>query len=110
METEKAIEKLKNPKKIDLISIIRQFEREGIENFVITKSNIVETILKELEKKDKMINLMVKWINDRCLYVDEEDSHCEVIEDSCYEWQCGKDCRQCIKQYFEDKANEEENK
>ena len=55
-----------------------------------------------------MIDLMAQWISDRCLYVDDYINSCDVIQDSCYEWQCGKDCRQCIKQYFEKKAEESE--
>ena len=46
-----AIEKLLNGKKMDLISIIRTFKREGIENFVITKKETVETVLNLIEKQ-----------------------------------------------------------
>lgn len=99
METEKAIEKLKKPKKIDLISIIRQFKREGIENFVITRSDIVETVLKELEKKDKIIDLTIDYLANNGV---EKDICKDKISKNCNE-----NCYECIKQYFEKKANEE---
>ena len=55
MELEEAIKKLKKPKKVDLISLIRQFKREGIENFVVTRPEIIETVLNHLTKQEKII-------------------------------------------------------
>lgn len=95
METEKAIENLK--KDIATPLACRECTICSIES--------LETILKELEKKDKIIDLMAQWISDRCLYEDTDSNYCEITQDGCYEWH--KDCKQCIKQYFENKANEE---
>ena len=68
--------------------------------------NLLEDLLNHITKQEKMIDKMVHWISDRCLYVDDYINGCDVIQDSCYEWQCGKDCKECIKQYFEKKAEE----
>ena len=58
MDIKEALDKLKKREKIDLISLIRKFKKEGIETFAITKLEIVETILAELEKKNTIINTM----------------------------------------------------
>ena len=54
-EEKQAIEKIHNGKKMDLISIIRTFKREGIENFVVTKKETVETVLNLIEKQQTEI-------------------------------------------------------
>ncbi len=51
MNIEEAKKKLLEPQKISLIEIIRKFKREGIENFVITRPEIVETLLTAYEKE-----------------------------------------------------------
>ena len=61
MTEKEAIEKLHNEKKQELISVLRTFRREGIENFVITRKEIIETILKALEQKDKEIQELKKY-------------------------------------------------
>lgn len=57
----------------------------------------IETVLKELEKKDKMIDLIITEL----AYHDNEiicaSIKCEDIG-----------CKKCLKQYFENKANEAE--
>lgn len=52
-EEKKAIEKLSNGEKIELISLIRVFKREGIENFVITRKEYIETVLNLITKLQK---------------------------------------------------------
>lgn len=60
MNIEEAKKKLLEPQKIPLIEIIRKFKREGIENFVITRPEIVETLLTAYEKeKEKNNNVLV---------------------------------------------------
>ena len=64
MNIEEAKKKLLEPQKIPLIEIIRKFKREGIENFVITRPEIVETLLtaydKEKEKNKELETLLKK--------------------------------------------------
>ena len=54
-EQEKAIEKLTNGEKIDFNTLVRMFKREGIENFVVTKKEYIETVLNMLKEKDAEI-------------------------------------------------------
>ena len=54
-EEKKAIEKLKEGKKIGIYEVIRTFKKEGIENFVITRKKYIETILNLIEKQQKEI-------------------------------------------------------
>ena len=66
-EEKQAIEKLHNGKKTDLISIIRTFKREGIENFVVTKRETVETILNLIEKQQAEIRQYEKTLHDQII-------------------------------------------
>lgn len=54
----------------------------------------------EVEKQEKMIELMVEYLN----FYGVEDDICtdELSKD------CNENCKQCIKQYFEKKAEESE--
>ena len=118
---QEAIEKLTNGEKIDFNILIRKFKREGIENFVVTKKEYIETVLNmlkensaeieqkntelaeknaEIEKKDKIIDLYI----DK-LARDEFDDCCQ---------ECCRECERdydtlsnCIKQYFERKVKME---
>lgn len=86
-EEKKAIEKLSNGEKIELISLIRVFKKEGIENFVITRKEYIDTVLnlitklqKENKEKDKQIDLMAeesveahKWFYSKFYNFTKED-------------------------------------
>ena len=83
---QEVIEKLTNGREeMDLITLIRKFKKEGIENFVVTKKEYIETVLSmlkensaeiqqkntelaeknaEIEKKDKIIDLMARAIDN----------------------------------------------
>lgn len=82
MELEEAIEKLKNPKKIDLISLTRQFKREGIENFVVTRPEIIETILNHLTKQEMMIQNLKKTMESDGLSYVETQFVLDLIEEN----------------------------
>lgn len=61
-EENKAIDKLKGRKKIGIYELIRTFKREGIENFVTTRKEYIETILNLIEKQNKIIDKMAEDI------------------------------------------------
>ena len=54
-EQEEAIEKLTNGEKIDFNTLIRKFKKEGIENFVVTKKEYIETVLNILKQNSAEI-------------------------------------------------------
>jgi hypothetical protein len=58
MSEEEIINRLTNPQKYSLIEIIRKFKREGIENFIITKPELLQGLLDlyqaEKEKNKKI--------------------------------------------------------
>lgn len=102
---------LADRKEMDLIEVIRTFKREGIENFAVVRKEYLDTALslikeqqEEIEKKDKQIDLMAEWISERCFYKDDYSNSCEIMQDSCSK---EDDCKHCIKQYFERKAEDE---
>lgn len=72
----------------------------------------IETILNELEKKDKIINEMAEKMSSICTGITVireqfESCYCEFInsdEDCC--WKTDKDCSDCIKEYFYQKAEQ----
>lgn len=82
--------------------------KENIDKkYLKTRNSVaIETVLKLLEKKDKIIDLMANHIatsdSDLCEYLD--------ITTKCkyYAGDNGKTCDNCIKQYFENKAKEAE--
>ena len=66
----------------------------------------IEIVLSELEKKDKVIDEMSKYVNSP-LRIPEE-KYCELYhsdEDCC--WKTDKDCKDCIKEYFTNKVERE---
>ena len=70
----------------------------------------IETVLSELEKKDKIINEMATTLSSVCTGIEVirkqfEENYCEFMnsdEDCC--WKADKECSDCIKEYFTNKA------
>jgi len=81
-------------------------EKQWIEsNFNITERNnlrkllkIIEKQQKDIEKKEKIIDLMIKELSNQ--YNDYEPCY---LDDK-MECKKYKDCKECIKQYFEKKV------
>lgn len=101
---QEVIEKLTNGREeIDLITLIRKFKKEGIENFVVTKKEYIETALNMLKEKDRQIDLMAEFISKQ----DVEEEIC-IKNKTNPDW-CNEDytnCKDCIKQYYERKSKE----
>lgn len=101
---QEVIEKLTNGREeIDLITLIRKFKKEGIENFVVTKKEYIETVLSMLKEKDRQIDLMAEFISKQ----DVEEEIC-IKNKTNPDW-CNEDytnCKDCIKQYSERKSKE----
>ena len=62
---QEAIEKLTNGEKIDFNTLIRKFKKEGIENFVVTKKEYIETVLSMLKEKDAKIEHLEEKRNNQ---------------------------------------------
>lgn len=62
----------------------------------------------KLEEKDKIINLMLETINNH----DIDEDICKQMgqKEDCNEFEDKEKCKECIKQYFENKAKELLNK
>lgn len=62
------------------------------------------TVLSMLEEKDKIINLMLETINNH----DIDEDVCKQMgqKEDCNEFEDKEKCKECIKQYFENKAKE----
>ncbi len=58
----------------------------------------------KLEEKDKIINLMLETINNH----DIDEDICKQMgqKEDCNEFEDKEKCKECIKQYFENKAKE----
>lgn len=99
MNEKEAIDILHNGEKMNLTTLLRTFKREGIENFIVTKKEVIEPILNliekqqaEIEKKDKVIHLMAEEIASY--------NHYEAL---------GKlEDKDCVKQYFNQKIEKGE--
>lgn len=66
-------------KKVDLITLLRTFKKEGIENFVVTRKKYIETVLSELEKKDSLINEQLKENVRLQNELNEENKRCMIL-------------------------------
>ena len=69
-----------------------------------TENNRCMILANNNKFKEQMIDLMAEWISERCFYKDDYSNSCEIIQDSCNK---EDDCKDCIKQYFERKAENE---
>ena len=96
-----------------VLSLIKeqQEEIEGLKNINKNQSKDIKKAVdyifelnKQLKQKDKQIDLMAEWISERCFYKDDYSNSCEIMQDSCSK---EDDCKHCIKQYFERKAEDE---
>ena len=65
---------------------------------------VLETVLSMLEEKDKTIDLMAETINNH----DIDEDICKQMgqKEDCNEFEDKEKCKNCIKQYFENKAKE----
>lgn len=97
MTKEQAIEALKEHK--------RQIDKKYINT---RNSKAIETVLSMLEEKDKIIDLMAETINNH----DIDEDICKQMgqKENCNEFEDKEKCKECIKQYFENKAKELLNK
>lgn len=64
----------------------------------------IEKLQKELKQKDKIIDLMAETINNH----DIDEDICKQMgqKANCNEFEDTEKCKDCIKQYFENKAKE----
>lgn len=79
--------------------------KENIDKkYLKTRNSVaIETVLKLLEKKDKIIDLMAIVIGNEPLPTEE---YCIFRNFDCPVVGGNRDCKDCIKQYFENKAKE----
>lgn len=73
---------------------------EGKECVIETQAHNEEVLLKQLEKKDMIIDLMAEYIGDN---IDEEDCKKTIGNGKCEKY---GQCLECIKEYFENKVKE----
>ncbi len=71
----------------------------AVANVIFEDNKKIKLLQSELEKKDKMIDMMANFIDD----VDKDDKICSIIgEEVCNTFENGiLNCIECIKQYFE---------
>lgn len=69
-----------------------------------TKAEYMEWQKQELDQKDKIIDLMAETINNH----DIDEDICKQMgqKANCNEFEDTEKCKECIKQYFENKAKE----
>lgn len=68
----------------------------------------LKNVLSMLEEKDKIIDLMSEAINNND--IDEDICRRMGQKENCNEFEDKEKCKECIKQYFENKAKELLNK
>ncbi len=113
---EKAKEMLSNPKKEDLIEIIRIFKRNGIENYCITKNETIKTLLQYIQELE-ISNIELDKENNRLEKIEFERDIANKIIDKMAEqlagiaiWNNEKEeplilmDKEEVKQYYEKKV------
>ena len=95
MTKEQAIERLKRK-----ILLGKSEKNIGIPVYI----SELETVLSILEEKDKTIDLMSEAINNND--IDEDICRRMGQKEECNEFEDKEKCKDCIKQYFENKAKE----
>lgn len=107
-EQEEAIERLNRFKTIEILysnTFAMHIEQlKTLQEDIETVLSMLKEQQEENKKKDKIIDEMTEWISERCFYKDDYSNSCEIIQDSCYK---DENCKDCIKQYFENKAEKE---
>lgn len=98
-EEKRAIEELKSLTHI--YSYVVTYEKEYLLQCVEIILNLIESQQKELEKKDKVIHKMAEYINGLDI---EEDICCNNVIN--VDWCEYSKCKECIKEYFERKVEE----
>lgn len=101
MTTEQAKEQLKSLK-ADRENFI-QNDKEHDKVF-LDDIEAIETVLSILEEQDKIIDIMAETINNH----DIDEDICKQMGEkaNCNEFEDTEKCKECIKQYFENKAKE----
>ncbi len=92
-------------KKKDKIIDEQLKENVKLQTELNTENNRCMILANNNKFKEQMIDLMAEWISERCFYKDDYSNSCEIIQDSCNK---EDDCKDCIKQYFENKAKKGE--
>ena len=105
MTKEEAIERIKY-----LLFIYKKDDEKGYRatgEVFNTDFEVIETVLNmlkekdtEIQKKDKMIDLMAEYISDLDICKKQSDNNCDDINREV-------ECKECIKQYFERKVEDE---
>lgn len=109
MTKEQAIERLKKMIQINN-GVIKEARKNGdifamqLTADLDTDSIAIEKVLSMLEEKDKIIDLMSETINNH----DIDEDICKQMgqKEDCNEFEDKEKCKECIKQYFENKAKE----
>lgn len=109
MTKEQAIERLKKMIQINN-GVIKEARKNGdifamqLTADLDTDSIAIEKVLSMLEEKDKIIDLMSETINNH----DIDEDICKQMgqKEDCNEFEDKEKCKDCIKQYFENKAKE----
>nr|DAT24957.1 MAG TPA: hypothetical protein [Caudoviricetes sp.] len=88
---------------------LKQDRNNNYQNYIIKKQiekykTYIEQLRRELGQKDKIIDLMAETINNH----DIDEDICKQMgqKANCNEFEDTEKCKECIKQYFENKAKE----
>lgn len=104
MTKEQAIERLKSKLDNDKEYLEQCNPFSDLVNEVRLDNKSIEIVLSMLEEKDKTIDLMAEIINNN----DIDEDICKQMgqKENCNEFEDKEKCKECIKQYFENKAKE----
>lgn len=85
-----------------VLNLMKSIDRQKMA-YEKTLGEYIEQLKKESQEKDKIIDIMAEQINN----YDIDEDVCEQMgqKANCNEFENTKKCKECIKQYFINKAN-----
>lgn len=79
---ENSIEKkLENVQRVDLITLLRQFKKEGLENFIVLRKNNFDEILSDYKKyKNKITLISEVCVDNSKQHINDRQSIKEIVK------------------------------
>lgn len=98
--------KMSEQEAVEILNTFRPRQRtKNYNKLSLEDVKATEIVLNELEKKDKIIGAMTEYIEE-INYIDIDNNECEF--ETRHQIECpDTSCKDCIKQYFERRAEDE---
>ena len=70
-EQREAVEKLKNGEKMDFITLVRTFKKEGTEKFAVVRKEYLDTVLSLIKEQQEREELIKEYVHQEIVHYTE---------------------------------------